>query len=55
MIWLSQRKKLEEKYLKWIKENNAKDCVFNVIAFLVVKDLLDVEKVKLFLKGGSNE
>ena len=55
MIWFNQRKELEEKYYKWIKENNAKDCVFNVITFLVAKDLLDVEKVELFLEGGSNE
>lgn len=53
MIFFTDRKKIEDKYNEWLKENiGVKDCPFNVITFL--EPLLDEEKVKKFLKEERN-
>lgn len=51
MIFFNRRRMLEEQYYKWIKENDLKDCPFNVITFMVAYDLIDEEMVTKFLKG----
>ncbi len=51
MIWFSGRKKLENKYKEWIKENNIADTSFNVITFLEIQGLLSEDKIKDFLEG----
>ena len=58
MLWFTQRKELEQKYNKWIEENNVKDTAFNVITFLEGLNLLNREKAIIFLnkekrKGGQ--
>lgn len=53
MIFFSDRKRLEKKYKEWCEKNYATNCVYNVITFLQIKNLLDEEKVKLFLKEGE--
>lgn len=51
MIFFNRRRMLEEQYYKWIKENNLKDCPFNVITFMVAYDLIDEEMMTKFLEG----
>lgn len=58
MLIFSERKELGEIFEKWAKDFKAKDCAFNVITFLEMSGLLDVERVKKYLevwKGGSND
>ena len=51
MILFGDRKKLENKYVDWLKVcKTVKDSNFNLISFLVASDLLDEEKVKQLLK-----
>lgn len=49
MIFFSQRKKLEELFLKWAKENGAATSPMNVVAFLQINNLLNEEKIREFL------
>lgn len=54
MILFSARQELEKAYHDWRRESLAtghrpEDCPFNVITFLASENLLDEEKVKLFL------
>lgn len=49
MIFFSKRKKLEAKYEKWAEQNNIEICSESLIAYLVVKNLLDEKKVLDFL------
>ena len=51
MLFFNYRKKLEEEYMKWVKQEKVADCPFNVISFLEIKDLLDREKVVKFLES----
>lgn len=53
MVWFSDRKKLDDKYKKWIKENYVSNTSFNVISFLAY--LLDEDKVKEFLQEGDDK
>lgn len=51
MILFNERKRLGEKYVKWLKENpKFADCPFNVISFLAINNLLDEENVKKYLE-----
>lgn len=51
MILFSARKRLENAYKEWLKENpKMKDCPFNVISFLQINNLLDEIKVKEYLE-----
>lgn len=41
MIFFSDRKKIEEAYKEWLKENpEVADSPFNVISFMVIKGLV---------------
>lgn len=56
LFLFTKRAKLSSAYQKWIKENKAADCPFNVISFLSIHHLIDEEKAMEFLKEGeSNE
>lgn len=46
MLFFKRRKILEEQYYEWIKENNVKDCPFNVISYLDVIGLLKEPEMK---------
>ena len=50
ILWFTDRKKLNDEYKKWAKQNSAADSSFNVITFLEAKKLLNVQKVKKYLK-----
>lgn len=51
MLLFNCRKKLEEKYMKWVKQEKVANCPFNVISFLEIKNLLDRKKVIKFLES----
>jgi hypothetical protein len=51
MLFFIQRKKLEEKYMKWVEQEKVANSPFNVISFLEINDLLNREKVVKFLKS----
>lgn len=51
MLWFGERKELENKYLEWLNKSSAEDCPFNVICFLVINGLIDVEKAREFIRG----
>lgn len=42
-IFFSDRKKLADLYEKWRVENNAADVPFNVINFLTINNLIDID------------
>lgn len=50
MLWFSARKQLDDIFNEWVKKENLSNCSFNVISFLVGKNLLDEAKVIEFLK-----
>ena len=54
MLFFSERKSLEEFYKQWITENNVADTPFNVITFLVIKDLINIEKAEVYIKENEN-
>lgn len=49
----SKRMALAKFYEKWAKENSAKDCPENVIAFLHAHNLINVENALEFIKKGG--
>lgn len=49
MLLFSQRKKLEELFIKWAKENGAATSPMNVVAFLQINNLLNEDRVFEFL------
>lgn len=52
MILFGRRKQLAREYEKWLEKNPmVKDCPENVIAFLVLHNLLDADAVKEYLEG----
>lgn len=51
MLFFCFRKKIEQEYYKWIKSTKAKDCPFNVISFLFIKELIDEEKAINFISS----
>ena len=53
MFWFSEREELENKYYEWIEKESVKDCPFNVISFLQINSLIDVEKARRFIRGDS--
>lgn len=53
ILWFHDRKKLDEEYKKWVKQNHVADTSFNVITFLEMKNLLNRGKVIKYLKGGN--
>lgn len=51
MILFSARKRLEDAYKEWLKENpDIADCPLNVISFFQINNLLDEIKVKEYLE-----
>lgn len=55
LLFYSKRHKLAKLFTKWCKENNADDKdITNVITWLNLNDLLDVEKVIKFLEKSEN-
>ena len=55
MIFFSKRKKLEAKYVKWAEQNNIDICAETLIAYLVVNNLLNEEKVLGFLDENKKD
>lgn len=53
MLWFGEREELESKYYEWIKKESVKDCPFNVICFLQINSLIDIEKARKFIRGDS--
>ena len=51
MLFFNDRKKLSEEYMKWVEQEKVANCPFNVISFLEIKDLLNIEKVVKFLES----
>lgn len=53
-LFYSKRHKLAQLFEKWCKENNADDKdITNVITWLDLMHLLDVDKVEKYLKDKS--
>ena len=53
-LFFGDRKKLEEEYYKWLRENKGvADVPFNLITFLDSKNLLDYKRVKKYLKDNN--
>lgn len=49
-LWFSDRKKLDDLYKKWLLENvGVADDSFNVITFLALKGLINIEKAEQYL------
>ena len=56
MIFFSDRKKLERKFIEWMeKTENPNKSNFNLITFLDLCNLFDEDKVMKFLEGDKNE
>lgn len=55
MIYFSDRKKLEEKYKKWVKQEKVANCPFNVISFLELNNLLNRKKVFKYLESKGEQ
>lgn len=54
ILFYSQRHKVAKLFTKWCKENNADDKdITNVITWLDLMHLLDVDKVEKYLKDES--
>lgn len=53
MLWFGERKELENKYYEWVEKESVNDCPFNVICFLQINGLIDVEKARKFIRGDS--
>ena len=53
MLWYSERKRLIDKFDAWCRENDALNCTFNLIVFLMDKGLLDEEKARELVKDGD--
>ncbi len=53
MLWFGERKELENKYYEWVEKESVNDCPFNVICFLQINSLIDVEKARKFIRGDS--
>lgn len=52
MIFFSDRKKIEDAYREWLRENpNIKDCPINVVTFMEIKGLLKDRKETDFYKN----
>lgn len=57
MFFFKDRKRLADLFEKWCDEENATYSILNVIAFLQIHELLNVEKCEDFLsreKEGEN-
>ena len=50
MLVYSKRKQLARLYEKWITEHTIKDCVENMIMFLLVNDLINIEYALKFIE-----
>lgn len=51
MIFINQRKKLVNEYRGWLKNNpDVVDSPENIMAFLVIHNLLDEDKVDSFVR-----
>jgi len=55
MLLFSERKTLEKFYNEWITENNIANTPFNVITFLVIKDLIKIEEAEDYINENENE
>ena len=55
LLLFNKRHELAKLFTKWCKENNADDKdITNVITWLNLNDLLDVEKVTKYLEKSEN-
>lgn len=57
MVLFGDRKKIEESYKEWLKENSqVADCPFNVISFMVGEGLVkDRTETNFYKKGETND
>lgn len=49
MLFFSQRKKLGDLYLEWIKENGILDCPLSMVSFMQINGLLNEDKAREML------
>lgn len=49
MLLFSQRKKLGDLYLEWIKENSILDCPLSMVSFMQINGLLNEDKAREML------
>lgn len=54
MFLFNKRHNLSKMFDKWAKENNAVNCSLNVITWLDLNDLIDVEKALKFLEENKD-
>ena len=57
MVLFGDRKKIEEAYKEWLKENpQVADCSFNVISFMVGEGLIkDRTETDFYERGETND
>lgn len=55
MLLFSQRLKLQDLYLQWVKRNNVADTPFSVITFLHSNSLIDDEAANRYLEEQSRK
>ena len=51
ILWFTQRRKLEKLLVEWAQENNAAQTPINMVAWLMLNDLLDVDAALRLIKG----
>ena len=51
MLWFSQRKKLEKMFVQWAQENNAAQTPMNMVAWMMLDDLLNVDAALELIKN----
>jgi hypothetical protein len=54
-LLFSQREKLGKIIEEWMSEHNIKNCPASVVSFLSKQGMIDVKRVKQYLKGKDNE
>lgn len=51
MIMFVDRKAIAKEYRKWLRQNNALDCAENLLAFLCVKNLMDLDATEKYVEA----
>lgn len=49
-LWYHQRKLLEKLFVEWAEKNHAAQSPFNMVAWLMGKDLLDIDAALELIK-----
>ena len=55
MLFFNHRRKLENLFLKWCKENGVANTPMSVVAFLQINGLIDEDKALEFVKNANEK